>query len=220
MLTRQDWQTIDTVLLDMDGTLLDLHFDNYFWLHYLPSCYAKANNISQQQAMAFLQPLFISERGTLQWYCLDFWQEKTGLEIAKLKHDVAEKIQLRPHALEFLQRVRAAGKTLMLVTNAHRDSVAIKMANTNLEPALDAIHSSHDFGAPKEQADFWPRFQQATDIDPGRSLFIDDTESVLNAARDFGIGYTLTIHQPDSQQQRELVSTHPGIDHFDEIMPT
>ena len=24
------WDEIDTVLLDMDGTLLDLHFDNHF----------------------------------------------------------------------------------------------------------------------------------------------------------------------------------------------
>ena len=24
-----NWQQIDTVFLDMDGTLLDLHFDNY-----------------------------------------------------------------------------------------------------------------------------------------------------------------------------------------------
>ena len=26
------WRDIDTVLLDMDGTLLDLHYDNHFWL--------------------------------------------------------------------------------------------------------------------------------------------------------------------------------------------
>ena len=27
-----DWQSIDDVLLDMDGTLLDLHYDATFWL--------------------------------------------------------------------------------------------------------------------------------------------------------------------------------------------
>ena len=36
---RPDWRAIDTVLLDMDGTLLDLRFDNYFWLELVPRKY-------------------------------------------------------------------------------------------------------------------------------------------------------------------------------------
>ncbi|HBT55971.1 MAG TPA: haloacid dehalogenase, partial [Pseudomonas sp.] len=32
-----NWNAIDTVLLDMDGTLLDLHFDNHFWLEHMPA---------------------------------------------------------------------------------------------------------------------------------------------------------------------------------------
>ncbi|MCP4043692.1 MAG: haloacid dehalogenase, partial [Gammaproteobacteria bacterium] len=31
-----NWNSIHTVLLDMDGTLLDLHFDNQFWLEHVP----------------------------------------------------------------------------------------------------------------------------------------------------------------------------------------
>ncbi|NLD01354.1 MAG: haloacid dehalogenase, partial [Gammaproteobacteria bacterium] len=50
------WAHIDTVLLDMDGTLLDLHFDNFFWLKYLPQCYAEKNNLSLAQADAYLTP--------------------------------------------------------------------------------------------------------------------------------------------------------------------
>ena len=29
-------QNVDLVLLDMDGTLLDLHYDSHFWLDYVP----------------------------------------------------------------------------------------------------------------------------------------------------------------------------------------
>jgi putative hydrolase of the HAD superfamily len=36
------WQNIDTVLLDMDGTLLDLNYDNQIFGHLLPAAYAKA----------------------------------------------------------------------------------------------------------------------------------------------------------------------------------
>ena len=31
-----DWTRIDTILLDMDGTLLDLGFDNFFWREHVP----------------------------------------------------------------------------------------------------------------------------------------------------------------------------------------
>ena len=41
-----NWHDIDTVLLDLDGTLLDLHFDNYFWCQHLPLCYARRHGIA------------------------------------------------------------------------------------------------------------------------------------------------------------------------------
>ena len=44
------WSDIDTVLLDMDGTLLDLHFDNHFWLEHLPQRYAELHGVSRAMA--------------------------------------------------------------------------------------------------------------------------------------------------------------------------
>ena len=43
-----DWENIETVLLDMDGTLLDLHFDNHFWLQHVPVCYAEKHGLSHE----------------------------------------------------------------------------------------------------------------------------------------------------------------------------
>ncbi|MCK4586177.1 MAG: haloacid dehalogenase, partial [Gammaproteobacteria bacterium] len=49
-----DWKKIKTVLLDMDGTLLDLHFDNHFWLEHMPRRFAEAKGVALEDARAEL----------------------------------------------------------------------------------------------------------------------------------------------------------------------
>ncbi|MDP9064806.1 MAG: haloacid dehalogenase, partial [Pseudomonadota bacterium] len=80
-----DWSSIDTVLLDMDGTLLDLRFDNWFWQEHVPALYAAARGLSQGEALRQLEPKFRARRGTLAWYCIDFWSDELNLDIAALK---------------------------------------------------------------------------------------------------------------------------------------
>ena len=41
-----DWTEVDHVLLDMDGTLLDLAFDNDFWGQRIHEKYASIHDIS------------------------------------------------------------------------------------------------------------------------------------------------------------------------------
>ncbi len=193
------WSQIDNVLLDMDGTLLDLHFDNYFWLDYLHQCYASKHGISQAQAREQLVPLLASHAGTLQWYCVEFWSNKLDLPIQQMKLEQAQKIAPRPYALEFLQRLKNAGKRLLLVTNAHPLSLQVKLARVDLAAYLDAIISSHDYGHAKEEQEFWQRLQQEQAIDMQRSLFIDDSLAVLRSAQRFGVGFLRCVSQPDSQ---------------------
>ena len=45
------WQEVDTVLLDMDGTLLDLAFDNYFWQTLVPETWGAARGLNLQEAI-------------------------------------------------------------------------------------------------------------------------------------------------------------------------
>ncbi len=216
---KLNWNDIDTVLLDMDGTLLDLHFDNFFWLDHLPRRYAEKRQQPESVARKLLGERFASERGSLNWYCLDYWSEQLELDIATLKREVTHLIALRPHVAHFLQALKQSHRDCLLVTNAHRDSVALKMEHIDLRPWLDNIIISHDFNAPKEDQLFWHRMHRKFGFDPERTLFIDDTEVVLRAARDFGIRHLLTLLQPDSRSPRRAQLEFPAIHHFDEIMP-
>ncbi len=193
------WENIDTVLLDMDGTLLDLHFDNVFWLDYMPQYYADKNGISRSEADAYIKPLLASYRGQIKWYCVDFWSQKLDLPIKQMKQDTAELIAIRANADRFLTALQNAGKKCVLVTNAHRDSLNIKLKKVHLKPLLDVIVSSHDYGYPKEDQRFWDSLSEQIAYQPERSLFIDDSLPVLRSAQRYGIAHIRAVLQPDSQ---------------------
>jgi 5'-nucleotidase len=214
-----DWSAIDTVLLDMDGTLLDLYFDNHFWLEHLPQRYADRHAITVERARAQLTLLFGAQGGTLNWYCVDYWSRELELDIAALKREVEHLIDIRPHVEEFLQRLQRSSRQVWLVTNAHRKSLDIKMERTGIDRWFDRIVSSHDLAAPKEAPEFWQRLRAQFPFEPARALLIDDTASVLRAAQRFGVSHLVTLLQPDSRQARRIDTEFPGILHFDEIMP-
>ena len=194
-----DWAAIDTVLVDMDGTLLDLNFDTFFWRELVPQRYAVRNGLTVLEARAKLEPRFDAKMGTLEWYCLDHWARDLNLDLKTLKHEHRWRIRFLPGAQEFLASVRARDKRLSIVTNAHRDTFAVKAEHTGLDRLVDSVVCSHDFAAPKESAAFWQALEAHEPFDRRRTLLIEDSLSVLAAARDYGIRHMLAIRRPDSQ---------------------
>ena len=213
-----DWKKIDTVLLDMDGTLLDLNFDNHFWKEFVPLKYAQQKALSLDAAKQVLEPQFKSMEGTLEWYCLDYWSEVLQLDIAGLKAEISGLIAVLPHVTEFLEKLQQSSQRVLLVTNAHRDSLGLKMGKTCLQPFFDDIISSHDLGFPKENTDFWPLLQQQQAFDKNTTLLIDDSLAVLNSARQFGIAHLISVSKPDSRQPKKTVIDYRAIEDFRELM--
>lgn len=213
-----DWCRIDTVLLDMDGTLLDLYFDNYFWQRHLPQAYAHKQNIPLAEAERIVYSQFSSKHGTLDWYCLDYWGRELSLDIVALKKEIQHLIAIRPGVLNFLGFLRKQGKRSILITNAHRDSLNLKMENTGINTLLDRLISSHDFGHPKEDLVFWHKLSISESFDPSRTLFIDDTHTILDTAKQFGIGNLLSIYRPDSRADVRSQGVYPLLGDFSELL--
>lgn len=214
-----DWTAIDTLMFDMDGTLLDLHFDNYFWFELIPRSYANKQQISEDESRERLLRLMKQHEGEISWYCTDFWETTLQLDIMQLKESCWDKIAIRPQVTNFLTAAKAKGKRLLLVTNAHRDSLNLKMRKTGLAAQFDALISSHDFGIPKEKPLFWEQLNRSHTFDPLRSVLFDDNQSVLNSAEQYGIKHLVCIHQPDSQQPNQIIHKGAAIHHFDELLP-
>ncbi|WP_250655508.1 GMP/IMP nucleotidase [Alkalimarinus coralli] len=210
-----DWNNIDSVFLDMDGTLLDLHFDNYFWLTHLPERYSDIKGIPKTEANKTLLQLIKQEEGTLNWYCLDFWTEKLGVDITQLKQEIQHLIAFRPHVKTFLQELQDTRHRVVLVTNAHNKGLNLKLSITGLDHYVDAIICSHDLKLPKENPQFWQKLQTVEPFDKERTLLIDDSLAVLKSAKTYGIQHIYSIVQPDSQKPPRENDEFPAIERFD-----
>ena len=212
-----NWSEIDTVLLDMDGTLLDLHFDNFFWRTHLPLRYAEVFDLDLSIVKSTLIRRLKEKEGTLDWYSTDFWSRELSLDVVALKREVKHLIRERPKVSEFLINLGIKGKERILITNADHNSMGIKFAATTIRQNLDKIISSHELGYPKERQDFWFALRKNFAFDPNKTLFIDDSEAIACAAKEFGVSNILTIARPDSFGGLCEPSEFMALNDFDEL---
>lgn len=213
-----DWQEITWVLLDMDGTLLDKHFDDYFWETLVPQEYARRQGLPLSQARETVFARYHREEGTLNWTDIDFWSRELDLDIPALKESIRHLIEVHPDAEEFLQFLRQKGKKIALVTNAHYKTLDLKMNHTGLLGYFDEVISSFDLGVPKEEADFWQILQDRLNFSPNHTLLVDDNAEALAAAQHFGLKY-LFFKAKSSSQIAPANSPHfPSLISFHELM--
>ena len=218
MSSNVNWNKIESILLDLDGTLLDLNFDLHFWLEYIPKVYSEKHNISFQDAKKIIISRIESQEGKLTWYCLDFWEENLGLDIMKLKKDISYLIQVHKHVLDFLNAAKKNKKQIFLVTNAHRKGIDLKMEASGLQSYFDKIISSHDFGSPKQDQKFWIELANTIDFDKDRSIFFDDSLDVLEAASKFSIKNIVAINKPSTKLDKKNIPGFINIENFSEVM--
>ncbi len=212
-----DWKNIHTVFLDMDGTLLDLHYDNHFWLDVVPKRYAEKHQLKPEETKNLLVSHYGEIKGTLSWYCVDHWSKQLDLDIPALKQEVSEHIKIRINVEPFLDFLRQQKKHIILLTNAHPKTVDIKFQHAAIEKYFDNVITSHAIGIAKEEDGFWDKLEQIIDFKVENSLFIDDNLSVLRAAQRHNIAHLLAIHQPDSQQQAVDTEEFTAIECFRQL---
>jgi len=213
------WDDIEWVLLDLDGTLLDKYFDDYFWEMLVPEKYAQKYGLSFQEAKEKVMALYQREEGTLNWTDLNFWSKKLGLDLSALKEQIAHLIDTHPYVVDFLKFLKQMGKKVFLVTNAHYKSLSLKLKRTQLGLYFDEVICAFDIGLSKEDKKFWRRLKEKLKLDPLHTLFIDDSEAPLLAAKEVGIKYLFFKSQASSKSPpRVPINNFSKIQYFKELI--
>jgi HAD superfamily hydrolase (TIGR01509 family) len=216
---RIDWNDIDTVLLDMDGTLLDRHFDDHFWLEHVPRRWAARNGTGLDEAKQHLYALFRSQENTLNWTDLDYWSDRLGMDIPLLKQEVQHLIAVHPFVIEFLLFLKQHGKAVWLVTNAHSKTLDLKMKRTAIGPYFDGIVSAHQVGLPKEDPKFWPALQRFISYEPQRTMLGEDSEANLRTAESYAIRFLVYVGRFSSSTTPQQSQRYSTIHYFSQLIP-
>ena len=212
------WDDIRTVLLDMDGTLLDKHFDDYFWEQYVPEHYSLLHKLTVDEAKIELRRRYRQVESTLKWTDLDYWSVELDLDIPGLKSGLDHLIEVHPYVRQFLEFCRRADKNVHLVTNAHPKTLAIKLKKTAIGHLFDRIICAEEIGLAKEEPAFWERLEPLLGFTKEKTLLADDTEKVLNSAAQYGMGYLIFVARPSSRKPVCYSNRYPSIEHFNELI--
>jgi len=211
-------RSITHVLLDMDGTLLDKYFDDYFWEHLVPEKYADKHHISFGKAKEGLLNKYKSHEETLNWTDIDFWSRELALDILALKEQIRHLIEVHPHVEDFLRLMRSRGKKVYIATNAHDKVLAMKLKKTDLGKYLNGAITSAEVGFPKEDLNFWRRAEKQLGFHRDTTLFVDDTLAVLRTAKQYGIRYIIYKAKGNSKVQPGCSQDFATVMDFNELM--
>jgi putative hydrolase of the HAD superfamily len=209
---------ITNILLDMDGTLLDKYFDDYFWEHLVPEKYADKHRITFGKAKEELLKKYKSHEQTLNWTDIDFWSRELGLDILALKEQIRHLIEAHPHVEDFLRLMKSGKKKIYIATNAHDKVLTMKLKKTDLGKYLDGAITSAEMGFPKEKIEFWHRAEEKLNFRKNNALFVDDTLAVLRTAKRYGIDYLVYKAVANSKIKPVRSSDFITVMDFSELM--
>jgi len=213
-----DWTQVDDVLLDMDGTLLDRDFDNFFFEEELPRRYAALQGMDESAAREKLFALYRSVEGELAWTDLHYWTKTTEIDVVALTREFSHRIGYLPGAEDFLRALRLRGKRVVILTNAHAEGVAIKCAKTGLDKQVDRIVNAFEVGALKMREAYWPACQRRLGFDPARALYIDDDEACLVAADTFGVRHIRHSAKSSTKRPACLSRHYPSLERLTDLL--
>ncbi len=215
---KPDWDKIDTVLLDMDGTLIDKRHEDDFWGEDVPKAYAKKKGISLETAKQIAYKKYHAIEGTYDWSDVGHWEKEFGVKLWGIKKESVMKMRLHPHTLRFLKFLKKNKKKVYLVTASMPRDLKMKLKHLKMTEYFDKIYTQFDINETKTTKQFWIKLQKVNGYDNDRTLLAEDTEAVTNAAKLAGIRWFIYKSLYSSKKPPVTPKGFFCVRHFDEVI--
>ena len=169
------------VSLDLDGTIVNRDYVDYFWLELVPTLYSERHGLNLEDAKREVQRQY-DEIGPkdLRWYNPEYWFQRFGLDSGMLSWALEEAGRfVKPYrdALEFIEAVKGEVQ-LVLSTSASCEFIKLVFARVpELEQAFAHVFSStSDFSLPGKPPEFYKAILKQLGAEPSEIIHAGDDE--------------------------------------------
>jgi putative hydrolase of the HAD superfamily len=175
------------ILSDLDGVILDLAYDKKFWELWLPEQVTRQTNKSIEEAKAEIMTEIDIQRGTLNFYDLNYWDDLLNVDCMQIFQEKEERCSYLAGSYEALQRLSTLKNPKYILTNGDPRIQEYKAETQNFLEFFDSIFYSMHAGYPKESKEFWALARHNLNLEFEDAIFIDDDLKVVKAATKAGI---------------------------------
>ena len=199
------------ILLDLDGVILNLEYDVKFWQSWLPDHVANQSNRSLEEIKAEIQAEIDIQRGTLNFYDLNYWDNLLNVDCMNIIKEQEEKCSYLEGSYEALQRLSTLKNPMHILTNGDPRAQEYKAETQNFLEFFDSIFYSMHAGYSKEEKEFWALARHNLNLDFEDAIFIDDDFKVITAAAKAGIKQVIWITPGKNRVLQNGVETFPSL---------
>ena len=199
------------ILSDLDGVILDLAYDKKFWELWLPEQVTRQTNKSIEEAKAEIMTEIDIQRGTLNFYDLNYWDDLLNVDCMQIFQEKEERCSYLAGSYEALQRLSTLKNPKYILTNGDPRIQEYKAETQNFLEFFDSIFYSMHAGYPKESKEFWALARHNLNLEFEDAIFIDDDLKVVSAAAKAGIKQVAWITQGKNRILQNRVETFASL---------
>jgi len=167
-------KSLKIISFDVDGTLVDLEYNDLIWFKEIPELVAKKKKVSFERSLKFVCEEYAKlGEHNLNWYDINYWISYFGIEISpdKIFEKYEPQVKIYPEVIPLLEELKKK-YILIVITAMPREFLIPKMKN--LEKYFKFSFSALSDFKELKNSEIYSKISKALNVHPEQILHIGD----------------------------------------------